>query len=360
MSRPSLEKNRREFLRNTLTSGIALGIAPSLLSAHSTGQVSPLNDASRDPYSMVDPELAPALKGLPKLILNSQTLASIRQHEVAPPPLPPPAPQPVERHIPGPPGAPELKLIIVDPSPGAKNKPALLHTHGGGYVARSAALAVPFLQTAARECNCFVVSVDYRLAPETHFPGSLEDNYTALRWLYTNADTLGVDRNRIAVGGESAGGGHAAALAIAARNRKEIPIVFQLLIYPMLDDRTGSTRPVPPPIGKFIWTAPSNVFGWTSLLGVPAGSPNVPAGAVPARVKNLSGLPPTFIVVGAIDLFVDEDIEYARRLIAEGVPVELHVVPGAYHGFDLLVPDAKVSARFTGYWTTALRRAFAS
>jgi acetyl esterase/lipase len=127
----------------------------------------------------------------------------------------------------------------------------------------------------------------------------------------------------------------------------------------MLDDRTGSTQPVPPHIGAFVWTAESNRFGWTSLLGVPAGSPKVPAGSVPARVENLAGLPQAFIVVGAIDLFVDENIEYARRLIAAGVPTELHVVPGAYHGFDLLAPNAKVAARFTDYWTTALRRALA-
>ena len=261
-SRKSLfEKSRREFLRNTLSSGIALSISPSLLSAVPT-RCSLSTDAPTDPYAVVDPELVPALKALPKLVLNSQTLPLVRQQESVVPPLPPPAPQPVERRIPGPPGAPELKLIIVDPAPGERGRPALLHTHGGGYVARSAALAINFLQTAAQTCNCVVVSVEYRLAPETRFPGSLEDNYTALRWLYTNADALGVDRKRIAVGGESAGGGHAAALAIAARGRKEIPIIFQLLIYPMLDDRTGSFRPVPPHIGEFLWTVQSNVFGW--------------------------------------------------------------------------------------------------
>jgi acetyl esterase/lipase len=122
---------------------------------------------------------------------------------------------------------------------------------------------------------------------------------------------------------------------------------------------TERAAAVPSHIGEFIWTAQSNVFGWTSLLGVPAGSDKVPPGAVPARVENLSGLPPAFIVVGAIDLFVDEDIEYARRLIAAGVPAELHVAPGAYHGYDLLVPKAAVTARFSEYWTTALRRAFA-
>jgi acetyl esterase/lipase len=358
MSRTSSETSRREFLRSTLTSGIALGVAPSLLSAQPRQPTSPSTVAPANPYAVVDPELVPALKTLPKLVLNNQTLAQVRQEPV-PPPLPAPSPQPIERRIPGPAGAPELRLIIVDPAPGAKGRPVLLHTHGGGYVARSAALSIRFLQTVAETCNCVVVSVEYRLAPETRFPGSLEDNYTALRWLYANADALGVDRKRIAVGGESAGGGHAASLAIAARDRKEIPIAFQLLFYPMLDDRTGSSRPVPPHIGEFVWTAQSNVFGWTSLLGVPAGSPTVPAGAVPARVEDLAGLPPAFIVVGAIDLFVDEDIEYARRLIAAGVPAELHVVPGAYHAYDLLVPNATVTARFTEYWTTALRRAFA-
>jgi acetyl esterase/lipase len=359
MSKTLSETSRREFLQSTLRSGIALGLSPSLLSRRPTRSTPLASDAPTDPYAVVDPELVPALKALPKLILNSQTLPLVRQEPV-PPPLPAPAPQPVDRRIPGPRGAPELRLIIVDPRPGEKGRPALLHIHGGGYVARSPALAVHFLQTAAETCNCVVVSVEYRLAPETRFPGSLEDNYAALRWLYTNADALGVDRKRIAVGGESAGGGHAAALAIAARDRKEIPIVFQLLIYPMLDDRTGSSRPVPPHIGEFVWTAQSNVFGWTSLLGVPAGSPQVPSGAVPARVEDLSGLPPAFIVVGSIDLFVEEDIEYARRLIAAGVPAELHVVPGAYHGYDLLVPKAAVSVRFTEYWTTTLRRAFGS
>jgi len=361
MSRTLREESRREFLRNTLKAGIALGISPALLSAQpSQAPTPPSTVPPSDPYAAVDPELIPALEALPKLILNNQTLPQIRRQEAVPPPLPAPAPQPVDRRIPGPPGAPELRLIIVDPAPGEKGRPALLHTHGGGYVARSAALSVHFLQTVAQACNCVVVSVEYRLAPETRFPGSLEDNYTALRWLYTNADALGVDRKRIAVGGESAGGGHSAALAIVARDRKEFPVVFQLLIYPMLDDRTGTSRAVPPHIGEFVWTAQSNVFGWTSLLGVPAGSPKVPTGAVPARVEDLSGLPPAFIIVGAIDLFVEEDIDYARRLIAAGVPTELHVVPGAYHAYDLLVPKAAVTTRFNEYWTTALRRAFAS
>jgi acetyl esterase/lipase len=347
--------NRREFLKDTLCAGVALGIPQTNLQGSAPQQSTAL-PTTEDPYSLVDPELVPAIKALPKFVVNRETLSEMRKGRPAPP-LPPPAPQLAERYIPGP-GAPSLRVVIVDPTPGRRGRPALLHTHGGGYVLGAAGFEPTFLQRVAQNCNCVVVSVDYRLAPETPFPGALEDNYAALRWLYTNPDVLGVDRKRIAIGGESGGGGHAAQLAIAARDRREVPIILQLLIYPMLDDRTGSTRMVPPFIGQFNWTDKSNVFGWTSLLGVPAGSARVPAGAVPARTVNLAGLPPTFIVVGSIDLFVDEDIAYARRLIDAGVPTELHVIPGAYHGFDILAPNAAVTSRFTEYWTTALRRAF--
>jgi acetyl esterase/lipase len=352
------EITRRHFVRGGLTAGIGLGMAPELLRS-TFFQQSPAPTAAANPYAMVDPELIPAIKQFPTHTFSSETLASGRKWPPIPP-LPPPAPQPFERRIPGPSGAPDLRLVIVDPVPGTKGRPAFLHMHGGGYISGVAGQFSPFLQAVAQKCGCVVVSVDYRLAPETHFPGSLEDNYTALSWLYKNADELGVDRKRIAIGGESAGGGHSAQLAIAARDRREIPILFQLLIYPMLDDRTGSTRPVPPHIGQFVWNAASNRFGWSSLLGVPAGSANVPAGSVPSRVENLAGLPPAFISVGAIDLFVDEDVEYARRLINTGVPTELHVIPGAYHGYDLLAPYAPVSKRFTESWMIALQRAFAA
>ncbi|MGB8441603.1 MAG: alpha/beta hydrolase [Candidatus Acidiferrales bacterium] len=353
---------RRDFVRGGLTAGIGIGLAPELLgSAIAQQAAATASAAGTDPYALVDPELRAAVKQFPfpTQPFTSEVLAAARSLP-AMPPLPAPAPQPFERHIPGPAGAPDLRLVIVDPAPGTKGRPAFLHMHGGGFVSGTAGQFNPVLQAVAQNCGCLVVSVDYRLAPETHFPGSLEDNYAALRWLYKNSDELGVDRKRIAIGGESAGGTHATLLAMAARGRREIPILFQLLIYPALDDRTGSTRQPSPYIGQFIWNAGSNRFGWTSFLGVPAGSPTVPAGAVPARVENLAGLPPAFIGVGALDLFVDEDVEYARRLIDAGVPTELHVVPGAYHGFDVFVPDAAVSKRFTESWMVALRRAFAS
>ena len=344
-------------MKDALGASVALGLAPSLLIASDSVPKAAPASVSTNAYYLVDPELVSVIKDFPKTPLNADTLAVDRK---APPwpTLPPPAPQPLRRSIPGPKGAPEIPIFIFDPAPGGKNRPALLHIHGGGYVAGSANQFPATLQKTAEDCGCLVVSVEYRLAPETHFPGSLEDNYAALCWLNANADDLGVDRKRIAIGGLSAGGGHTAALAIAARDRKEIPVAFQLLIYPMLDDRTGSTRPVPPHIGTLIWTVEKNVFGWTSLLGRPAGSASVPSGAVPARVANLAGLPPAFIGVGSLDLFVEEDVEYAKRLTAAGVPTELLLVPGAYHAFDLLVPDAAVSRRFTEYWTGALRRAF--
>jgi acetyl esterase/lipase len=360
------EISRRDFVRSGLATGMGLGATPRFLhrvaplqSSATTSTLATPAPGGAEKYTMVDPELVPVLKTFTTLTFDHKTAVADRQNP-AKPPLPAPAPQPFDRKIPGPTGAPDLRLVTVDPAPGAKGRPAFLHIHGGGNIGGRVGQDPAFLQTIAMNCGCLVISVDYRLAPETKFPGSLEDNYAALQWIHNNAETLGVDRKRIAIGGESAGGGHAARLAIAARDRKKIPILFQLLIYPMLDDRTGSTRQVSPYAGQFVWIAASNRYGWTSLLGVPAGSTVVPAGSVPSREKTLAGLPPTFISVGALDLFVDEDIEYARRLIDAGVPTELHVIPGAFHGYDLLVPDAAVSKRFAESWTVALRRAYAT
>ncbi len=337
---------RRGFGIRAAGFGLALGFAEHPLRA------------AADPYSLVDPELLPVLKQFPAYELTAEMAVKFRQMPGAPP-LPAPAPQPVERHIPGPAGAPEVRVWVVDPAPSEKGKPVLLHMHGGGFMMTDPML-MPRLQEIATDCHCVVVSVDYRLAPETHYPGSLEDNYTALKWVHAHAAELGIDRSKIAVGGGSAGGGHAASLAIHARDRNEVPIMFQLLIYPQLDDRTGSTRPAPAGIGQFLWTASANRVAWSSLLGVPAGSPTVPAVAVPARVASVDGLPPAWIGVGSIDLFVEEDMEYARRLVQAGVETELLVMPGAFHGFDVLVPHAEASKQFSASWKSALRKAFST
>jgi acetyl esterase/lipase len=355
----SNQLTRRDFAIRSAGFGLALGLAPAATVAEaeqaSRSETSP---AVADPYSLVDPEFLPALKQFPAVDLSAEIVRKFRQSPSMPP-LPGPAPQPVERHIPGPPGAPEVRLWVVDPAPAEKSKPVLLHMHGGGFMMPDPWL-LPRLQRIATDCHCVVVSVDYRLAPETRYPGSLEDNYAALKWVHAHAAELGIDRSRIAVGGESAGGGHAASLAIHARDRNEVPIVFQLLIYPGLDDRTGSTRPAPPAVGHFMWNASANRLAWSSLLGVPAGSSRVPAAAVPARVATVAGLPPAWIGVGALDLFVEEDMEYARRLVHAGVATELLVVRGAFHGFDLVVPDAEASKQFSASWKSALRKAFAT
>jgi acetyl esterase/lipase len=235
--------------------------------------------------------------------------------------------------------------------------PALLHIHGGGYVLGVAEGSGPSSVRTAAEVGCVVVSVDYRLAPETVAPGAVEDCYAALRWLYTEADDLGIDRSRIAAGGESAGGGLAAALALLARDRGEYPLCFQLLIYPMIDDRTVTPASGSPNTGEFVWTRSFNRFGWRSLLGEEPGGAGISAYAAPARADNLADLPPTYISVGALDLFLDENIEYARRLLNAGVPTELHVLPGAYHGFEL-APEARVTKLAETERRSALARAF--
>jgi acetyl esterase/lipase len=272
---------------------------------------------------------------------------------------PPPDPAWIERMVPGVKGAPDVRVYVINGGSTGAPRPAILHLHGGGFIRGTAKSSIPSLQPIARALDCVIVTVDYRLAPETPFPGALDDNYAALLWLHRHAADLGVDPRRVAVMGESAGGGHAAMLTIAARDRGDAALCcYQALVYPMLDDRTGTTRPVPPQTGALMWTPERNRFGWTSLLGVPAGAPQVPDGAVPARIANLKGLPPTFIGVGSIDLFVNEDIAYAQRLIDVGVSVEVDVVPGAFHGFDLVLPHAAISQRFRARLTDALRRGF--
>ena len=185
------------------------------------------------------------------------------------------------------------------------------------------------------------VSVDYRLAPETPYPGPLEDCYRGLRWTYEHAAELGVDPDRIGVAGVSAGGGLAAALALLARDRGEVPVAFQLLDSPMLDDR--QTTPSSRQDGLPVWSRNSNTFGWKAYLGERYGRDDIPATAAPARATDLSGLPPTFVSVGAVDGFCDEDVDYALRLNRAGVPTELHVYPGACHGFNVIAPTAPVS-----------------
>lgn len=326
------------------------GVIPSVLGASAPAEAFDLE-------AYAHPELRPMVKSLRKMTsasLSATTLPAFRKAGFMFPPLPAPAWE--KQSIASSKGAPDVTIYIVNAKPGTA-RPAILHTHGGGFVGGEAKGGLRTLQEITHALDCVAVSVDYRLAPETRYNGSLEDNYAGLKWLHQHAADIGADPDRIALYGESAGGGHAALLAIAARDRGEIPVSFQALIYPMLDDRTGSTVQKPPYMGAIIWTPENNRFGWNSFLGVEAGGRNVPVAAVPSRTKDLAGLPPTFMAVGSIDLFVDEDVEYARRLLDSGVMTELHVIPGAYHGFDL-IPTPTLGKNFHSTLLDAFRRGF--
>ena len=231
---------------------------------------------------------------------------------------------------------------------------ALLWIHGGGYVMGSAAMDNAVCRHFARELGVIVASVDYRLAPEHPFPVPLHDCHDALTWLANRPE---VDATRIAIGGASAGGGLAAALALLARDRGEVRPAFQLLTYPMIDDRT-TTRTDLDETDYRGWDNTANHFGWQSYLAAVPGSSGISAYAAPARCEDLAGLPPAWIGTGSLDLFYEEDIGYANRLTAAGVECELRVIDGAFHGFDLVSPKAGISRQFRDAQTKALASAF--
>jgi len=307
---------------------------------------------------LVDPELLPLLDVWPTVDISPDTLAGLRA--ITPSYALDPAGQAdtdlAIHKIDGPNGTGKLEIWFYRPRDAEGPLPCLLHIHGGGFVLGDAAHLEQTHRRISASLKCCIASVNYRLAPETMQPGQVEDCYTALAWLFGKAGDLGLDRASIGVVGESAGGGLAAALALLVRDRGEFSLKFQHLIYPMLDDRT-CVDPSPHDFaGEYIWTPANNAFGWASLLGCNPGSAGVSCYAAPARAADLSGLPPTFLAVGALDLFIDENIEYGRRLIRAGVAVELHVYPGCFHAFDVS-PSAAVSKRMRQDSLNALVRA---
>jgi acetyl esterase/lipase len=213
--------------------------------------------------------------------------------------------------------------------------PALLWMHGGATIMGRAAQDDKYLRKLSQRTGFAIASVEYRLAPEHPYPIPLGDCYAALLWL---ARQPWVDPDRVAIGGASAGGHFAAAVAQRAHDRNDVKIAFQMLVYPMLDDRTGAGRDGP---RRIMWNEADNQLAWQWYLN--GADPNE---AAPARRKDLSGLPPAWIGVGTLDLFYQESLEYARRLRDAGVPVQQEIVPGAFHAFDQIADKAPISTKF--------------
>ncbi|HEX6343594.1 alpha/beta hydrolase [Umezawaea sp.] len=226
---------------------------------------------------------------------------------------------------------------------GAAPGPAVLFFHGGGYIFGHVDLFDGPVSRYVSASGVPMLSVEYRRAPEHPFPTPLEDAYAALRWLHERAPEWGLDRDRIGVMGDSAGGGIAAALSILARDRGGPGIARQILVMPMLDDRT--TTPDPHIEPYLLWSYDDSRTAWPALLGEAAGGPDVPATAAPARIADATGLPPAYIEVGQLDVFRDEDLAYATTLSRAGVPVEFHLHPGAPHEFDSIAFTSDVARR---------------
>lgn len=257
--------------------------------------------------------------------------------------------------VPGPEDNAGVRVRVYAPDAMSASKAAMLWIHGGGFIIGTPEQDEADNIALCRELGIVVAAVAYRLGPDHPYPAGLDDCYAALTWLHSAARELGVDTDRIAIGGNSAGAGLAAGLTLFAHDRAEVPVACQLLIYPMLDDRTALRSDIDQRSLR-LWNSQSNMLGWTSYLGRPPGSGNVPDYAAPARRACLEGLAPAWIGVGTCDLFHDEDVAYANHLREAGVPCTLEVVEGAFHGFDLVGQKAAVVRDFRKSYVAFLRR----
>ena len=295
-----------------------------------------------DLLAQADPDVLDRLTAIGEFSINAGNLAAMRSQPIRTPETLTDAVERRDYCVPGPAGAPDVAVRVHRPRNASAALPGVVSMHGGGYVVGTHLSDDGRFDAWSPRFGCVGVSVGYRLAPETPFPGPLEDCCAALRWVREQGSDIGVDPARIGVMGGSAGGGLAAGLTLLARDRAEVPIDFQLLTYPMIDDRQitpSSRRDVP------LWGPATNRFGWQSYLGSRYGSDDISPYAAAARATDLAGLPPAFVMVGSLDGFLDEDIDYARRLLAAGVPTELYVIAGAPHGFDSMMPGTRVARR---------------
>ncbi|MBQ3456423.1 MAG: alpha/beta hydrolase [Synergistaceae bacterium] len=298
--------------------------------------------------SMIRPELKQYLAEKPRRVINLETLPALRKALTIPPEaLPTNERVNARNEIIG----SNLRVRVYSPNTAMKEYPALLWIHGGGHIMGTPEGNEDLSLRIADELGFIVVAPDYRLSPEHPYPAGLEDCYAALVWMTEN---LPVRKDRVAVAGQSAGGGLTAAVVLLARDKKYPAIHFQMPLYPMLDHRniTQSSYQINDPRA---WGRDFNVFAWNLYLG--GVNADVPAYASPSMAKDLSGLPPAYIMVGTLDPFRDEDIEYAQRLMEAGVPVELHVIPGATHGFEAIFTEAEFSVKAMNEYVNALKEA---
>ena len=306
--------------------------------------------------NLLDPEILPALEAFPDFSLNVDGLPMLRAAALNQVQLAQAASFNVERlEIVVPPindDNPPVRCLVYHPQALASGSGAYLHLHGGGYILGTPEDSDQHNVRLSSSLGIVVVSVDYRLAPEHPAPAALLDSYAVLAWMHTTAADLKISPDRIAVGGESAGGCLAAALSLYARDQGRYPICFQALTYPMLDDRTGTQHhPADPLTGEFVWTRERNQLAWSYYLG--ASDPASPI--VPARADDLRDLPPTWLRTASHDLFRDENIDFAQRLLRAGISTEFNIYPGTCHGFQM-ASVANVTKRYLRDHAEALSR----
>lgn len=249
------------------------------------------------------------------------------------------------------------KLRVYTPA-GTKTRAALLYIHGGGMMIGAPQMDDALLSNLAAELDILIVSPEYRLAPEHPYPAPVDDCREAWQWMLENSSKLGIDTKAIAIGGESAGGGLAAGLVLRIHDEGGLRPIAQWLFCPMLDDRTALDRSLDA-ANHYIWSNKLNLSGWSSYVGTKIGTDLVAAYAAPARRVDFNGLPKAWIGVGDVELFYQEDIKYAERLKAAGVPCELDVVAGGPHAFEGMAPDAQVSKDYLARAKSWLRTALA-
>ena len=247
------------------------------------------------------------------------------------------------------------RLRVYSPA-GTKTRAAMLYIHGGGMMIGAPQMDDGLLSNIASELDIVIVSPEYRLAPEHPYPAPLDDCHQAWQWMLDNSSQRGLDTKRIAIGGESAGGGLAAGLVLRIHDEGGQRPIAQWLFCPMLDDRTALDRSLDK-IDHFVWNNKLNLAGWSSYLGTKAGTDHVPAYAAPARRIDFNGLPKAWIGVGDVELFYEEDKKYAERLLAAGVDCELDIVTGGPHAFEGMAPDAQVSKDYLSRARSWLRTA---